>query len=172
LLSNLYTNQIEITPVGAQVQFSAPATPNIIYFLSIGDNPSIEVNPGDLITIPGSTVVTNQNVDLLSGGQLNFTLPTDVYLPSFTITDAATGLPMRIAPGLPITSTGMTNQYITLDGSGNMYLVVYTVADAARTFNLTFATGPISIDVSLQVQLSTNDLNTTPLYTGAELIEV
>src|SRR5208282_2121517 len=59
LLSNLYTSQIQLTPIGAQLQFDAPTIPGIVYFLSLAGNPAIEVNPEDLVDIPGTTVVND-----------------------------------------------------------------------------------------------------------------
>lgn len=172
LLSNVYTSQIEITPIGAQLLFQAPTVPGIIYFLSLAGNPAIEVSPGELIDIPGTVVVTNQNYGLVDTNKLNFTLPADAYLPSLMITNAASGDVVRIAPGLDPSTTGLTNQYFTLDGSGIMYLIDYVSEDAGSTYYVSYVTGPATIIASLQVQLSTSDLNTTPLYTGAELIEV
>jgi hypothetical protein len=175
LRSDLYTNQIQMIPVGSQLKFEAPTIPGLVYFLSLGGNPAIEVNPGDLIAIPGTTVTTNQNVNLdHSTGKLNFTLPNNTYLQSLTIVDHGSGLTMRIAPDLDPTTTGLTNQYITINKStGDMYLVVFGgVPDELRTFDLSFVQGPATVTTALQVELITNDLNNTPLFTGADLIEV
>lgn len=262
LLSNLYTSQIEITPIGAQLQFDAPVIPGIVYFLSLAGNPAIEVNPGDLVDIPGTTVIPPTNHGLVSTNKLNLILPSDTYLASLLITNAANGEVVRIAPGLSPSTTDLTNQYFTLDGSGNMYLVDYVSAifplaggtaeviagtpniatitfpqvagvissgdsitissatsstldgdaivntatllsdvwtitfntgvsafgvtpqlvgtltdntlptDAGNTYDVSYVTGLSTITAALQVQLSTSDLNTTPLFTGAELIEV
>ena len=59
-----------------------------------------------------------------------------------------------------------------IDGT-SMYLVIYNQAvDQTRTFNISFDEGPSTMTTALQVELSTDDLNDTPVYNGAFLIEV
>lgn len=238
LLSDVYTNQIEITPRSAQVQFITDTVPGLTYFLSLEGLPAIEVFPGTIVPLPGTSTITETNKALIpptgspwasatpyaldasildsngnletatailgtgtSGGsaptwsitgrsvidnpgadqitwtetawaELNYTLPADIYLSTLVVTDHATGLEIRTAPGLPKTSIGLTNQYFAVDGN-HLYLVIYNHAvDQSRTFDVSFIAGPATITASLQTELETSDLNTTPIYSGAELLEV
>jgi hypothetical protein len=174
LRSDLYTNQLQISPQGASLQFITDNVPGLTFFLALGPNPALEVSPGDIVAIPGVTTITNQNSTINGSGLLNHTLPTNVYLPSLTIVDAASQISMNIAPNLSHTTTGITNQYITVDPStGNMYLIVYnSMNDSGRTFNVSYSYGPSTVPVSLQVEMTTSNLNNTPIYQGAELINV
>jgi hypothetical protein len=175
LQADVYTNQLMMTPRTASVQFVTETVPGITYFLSLGGNPAIEVFPGTVVPVPGAAVVAHTGVTLSVAGKLSVTLPSNVYLPSVVIIDTTNPVSpfdMRTAPGLPNTATPAHNQYITIDGSGNMYLVVYTIADAARTFSVSYVSGPTSITAQLHVQLTTSDLNTTPVFSGAQLVEV
>lgn len=239
LRSDVYTNQIEVEPRSANVEFVAPLVTGLLYFLSLASNPAVEVFPGDIVPVPGaSTVSLNksliaptgsawiaghvynladqiidsngnlQTVTAVSGAhtsqtpthpiwsitggttidnpgpdqitwtetawaQLDHTLPSNVYLSTLTIADHATGEDLRLAPGLNKTTIGLTNQYFAIDqATGNIFLLIYNHAiDQSRTFDINYQAGPASITASLQVELLTNDLNTTPIYSGSELIE-
>lgn len=128
-------------------------------------------------SIVGGNTIDNLGPDQITWKEqayslLTYTLPSDVYLPSLVITDAATGIALRTAPGLAYTSIRLTNQYVAIDGT-SMYLVIYNQAvDQTRTFNISFDEGPSTMTTALQVELSTDDLNDTPVYNGAFLIEV
>jgi len=184
LQSDVYTNQIQMTPRTAFVEFETETVPGITYFLSLGGNPALEVFPGAIVPVPGATVVNSTSVPLDSvTGQLQlpspavtYQLPANAYSSSLVITDVtnpATPFEMRIAPGLSAAATPPSNQYFTLDTSGNMYLVTYVALhDSARIFDVSYTTGPSQLGAQLHVQLTTSDLNTTPVYSGAQLVEV
>lgn len=174
LLSNFYTNPISVIPQEAQWQFIANDDPRLTYFVTMDNNPAIEVKSGDIISVPNTAVITNENVNLNSStGQLNFTLPSNIYLNSLQIIDSATSKPMRLAPGLDRHTTNITNQYVVINSDGTMYLIVYNPStDASSTFNLSYVTGNPQVNVKLQVQLSTTDLNVTPVFSGAQLNRV
>src|SRR5665213_142099 len=126
-------------------------------------------------SIVGGVTIDNSGADQIEWTEtawslLNYTLPSDVYLSTLVITDHVTGSVIRTAPGLPKTSIGMTNQYIVINSDGTMDLVLYTHAvDQTRTFDISYVAGPSTITASLQVELVTSDLNTTPVYNGASL---
>lgn len=173
LRSDVYTNQIVFTPRSASVQFSTLSVPGLHYFLSLAGNPFIEVFPGTLVPIPGVTTHTTTVGLTDPTGKINLILPGNVYLSTLSIKDHATQLEVRTAPGLSNAASPPTNKYITVDGSGNMYLVLYNhAADQFRTFDISYLTGPSTVTASMQVELVTDDLNTTPVYAGAKLIEV
>ena len=184
LQSDVYTNQIQLTPQSAFLEFDTDTVSGVTYFLSLGGNPALEVFPGAIVPVPGATVVTSTSVPLDSGtGQLQlpspavtYQLPSDAYPSSLVITDVtnpAAPVEMRIAPGLSAVATPPSNQYFTLDGSGNMYLVTYhSGPDASRVFDVSYTTGPAQLTAQLHVQLTTSDLNTTPVYSGATLVEI
>jgi hypothetical protein len=175
LQADVYTNQIQMTPRTANVQFMTDTVSGVTYFLSLGGNPAQEVFPGTIVPVPGAAAVTNTGVTLNGSGLLSVTLPADVYLPSVVIIDTTTPaspFEMRTAPGLSHLATPAHNQYVTIDGSGNMYLVVYGGPDAGRTFTVSYVHGPAELTAQLHVQLTTSDLNTTPVFAGAQLVEV
>lgn len=320
LRSDVYTNQIVIAPRSASLKFSTLSTPGLLYFLSLAGNPALEITPGQIIPIPGTSTFTNVNAGLLApagsawiashayivgntvldsngnlqtvtaiagsgtsdtvapstvdpltavanasagntsytgtfsptlpagsvviagftttanngtftivscsatilvvnnpsgvaqthagtatfnpwsikggttidhpGGnqitwtetawaRLNYILPANVYLSTVHIIDHVTKTEIRLAPGLSKTSTGVINQYFAVVSDplsvdfGKIYLLIYNNAvDQTRTFDISYVAGPATVSVSLQVELTTSDLNTTPIYSGSELIEV
>jgi hypothetical protein len=176
LQADVYTNQVIMTPRTANLQFVTDTVPDITYFLSLGGNPAIEVFPDTIVAVPGAAIVNATTSPLSGSGLLSVTLPADVYLPSVVITDTtSTPFEMRLAPGLDpasIYSVPAHNQYITIDGSGVMYLITYSGGDDGRVFTISYVHGPSTITAQLHVQLTTPDLNTTPVYAGATLVEI
>lgn len=132
-------------------------------------HPVWSINGGQSVDNPGVDQIIWQET---AWAQLNHTLPGDVYLSTLVITDHGTGESLRLAPGLDKTTIGVTNQYFAVKSDGTIYLLIYNAAvDQTRTFDISYVAGPTEIIASLQVELTTNDLNTTPIYSGAELIE-
>lgn len=120
------------------------------------------------ITIDNASVHWKETASSL----LIYTLPGDAYLSTLTITDHVSGVEVRLAPGLTPLAIGLTNQYFTIDSSGNIFLILYNHAvDQTRTFDVSFTQGPDIITAMLQVELTTSDLNTTPIYNGAALLD-
>lgn len=239
LRSDAYTNQIVFTPRSANVRFSTPSIPGLLYFLSLAGNPPIEVFPDSIVSIPGTATHIQTSVSLIAptgsvwvantayilgnqiidsngnlqivtavsgsgtsgavhpvwsiiggttidnpGGNqltwtetawslLNFTLPVNTYLSTLSIVDHITQVEIRIAPGLSKLTTGIVNQYVVVNNDHTMDLIIYNHAvDQTRTFDISYITGPATVTASLQVELVTTDLNTSPIYSGATLVEV
>ena len=182
LQSDVYTNQIQMIPRSAFLKFETETVSGVTYFLSLGGNPALEVFPGAVVSVPGATVITSTSIGLNAGtGQLLTSLPDNTYLSSLVITDVTnpvTPFEVRIAPGLSPAATPNTNQYFTVNQATptspyELYLVTYNAGpDSTRVFDVSYTTGPATLTAQLHVQLTTSDLNTTPVYSGAQLVEV
>jgi len=135
------------------------------------------------LTHPAWSTTGGTTIDNPGGNQLtwtetgwalvNFTLPANTYLSTLRIVDHASQVEMRIAPGLSKLTIGTVNQYIVVNNDNTMDLIIYNHAvDQSRTFDISYITGPSTVTASLQIELVTDDLNTSPVYSGATLIEV
>lgn len=177
LVSDLVVGPVSFNPVGSQLILNAPSDNSLLYFLSFNGAPWQEFNDGDTVTIPGTAAVSTPGVAV--NGQLVFSqvLPATTYLDSVSVVDATTGKSVRVAPGLAtagIPAGRLTHDYIAVQpGAAPIYVPASTTQNPqAKTFNLSYVTGPASVSVRLKVQLSTSDRTVTPTFTGASLQEI
>jgi hypothetical protein len=175
LLSEVFSKPILITPVSNQLRFKADADDGISFFLSIADQPFVEVANGDVIDIPGAQRQVLEDVQMDDAGKLQQSLPGLVYPSSLRVVDYASGAELPIAPGLSPSAAGLsliTGKYISVLDN-DMYLLRYDSAvDIGRSFTVTYAYGPSSISIRLRAQLTTLDRAATPVLRGAVLEEV
>lgn len=128
--------------------------------------------------INGATTIDNPGANQVVWQHQNFTalvtaaLPSDIYINTLSIQDHATHVDVRIAPGLPVETVGLTNQYITVVANVLSITPFNQATDGGRTFDISYVHGPASTTVTLQVELTTGDLNDTPIYDGAQLNEI
>ena len=172
LESELVTRAVALTPRSALLRFVADDDPNLIYFLSWDGNAFFQASNGDLITVPGSSTVNHTGVTINAYGQLGEDLPANVYPATLSIEDAGSGEAYRIAPGLDIPPYAARNGYMMVPEfpqPGPIVLAPYSEPDIPPAFNLSYQTGPASLNAFLRVQLTTDDPTLTPVFHGARL---
>lgn len=175
LRSELTSRLVSIRPRSSQLRFAADADRRINYFLSFDETSFSEIAPGALIDVPGAAVHYYSDVTVTSTGLLGHTLSPGLYPSTLRITNAVNGEPYRIAYGLPQGSAALlSNRYICVQSTGVNWDALHlrpftTPADDARTFNISYMTGPASLNGMLRVRLSTEDRSVTPVLRGAFL---
>ena len=175
LTSELVTRRVTVTPRGATLRFVADTDPGLSYFLSWDGAAFFQVNSGDLVPVPGGTTVDRSGVTLDIYGTLSEQLPANVYLSTLAITDAVTGEPYRIAPGLLVPPFAGAHGYMAISeppAAGPIVLMPYEEPETPPTFRVQYQTGASSLNAYLRVQLTTADPSLTPVLHGAMLQNV
>jgi len=185
LRSEFVTKPIMFAPKSQYVVLDAPVIPGVQYFLSLSipgtTAPLVEITPGKYIQVPGTMAFNEPGVAIDDTGLFAHTLPGDAYLTTLSVVDGGTGLPMKLAPGLShidINVSKLTNEYVGIESrsvDSSLYLVKHNFngsVDPGRTFDISYVSGPPEVVVQLQVQLSTTDNSTSPIFQGASLDEV
>jgi hypothetical protein len=180
LASDWYSQPITFNPSSANVMFLAPTVTGLVYYLSFDGEVWQEVNPGQIIPIPGATAVdTTVSLPLTFGGEPNTSGQLDINIPNntypSTIEVSYQGKQLPVVPGLPLDSRSTTNSYISmLSGYNgyNLYLLPCTSYSFGELFNVSYIYGPASISAYLRVRLTTTDKAVTPAFTGASLESV
>lgn len=171
--SDFYSKTINMASESDKLKFVCDSDPGLTYFLSFNSTSPISVSNGSIINVPSTERIILTHVSMDTVGKLGFTLPSDVYLSTVEVRYTSSGTAIMLAPDLSHLTTGLSNKYITIDSSGNMYFIVYNhLADAGKEFNITCSRGPSSFTVQLQVILTTDNINETPVFRGARLEEV
>lgn len=176
LASELASRPILITPRSTAFRFIADADPGVFFYLAINGGAFTQVVSGQATQVPGAaqTLATGVAISQATPGLLSNTLPANVYLETLSVTDGTTQAPYTVIPGLAPAAAGVSglmNKYIGVSGAA-LHLLPASAADNAKTFNISYTTGPASLSIQLRVLISTEDRSTTPVFRGATFQEI
>jgi hypothetical protein len=178
LLSEFVSQPINFIPNSVNCQLNAIQTDGLLYFLSLGSGNFIEVSLATSIPIPAVSETNLTAVGLNSNGLLNSTISSLAYLSTIEIIDVSTGTPIPLLYGLLPTNSSLATlnkSYISLvqaspSSAYSLYYIPYISEDSSKTFNISYVSGPASVSAQLKIQISTNDKNSSPIFTGATLL--
>jgi len=186
LYSEYVSKPVMIQPVTPQVRFRA-ANSDLNYYLAVGDQPLQKVVPGDVISLPGVTAVSQDTQINTSwmlcpvGTASALVMPATVYPSTLKVTDKIPNNGMKVAYGLNPNQlqNSLFNEYVGAIQNGldwNLIRVPIVSgaypSESGRTFTVQYVQGPSQIPAILLVQLSTRNRALTPVFTGAYLENV
>jgi hypothetical protein len=184
LYSELVTRPVVFAPATRTVRFKTNES-GLEYFLQFGDGPVSQVEPDQLVDLPGVARVS-VDASINVGWQLVqdrsvVQLPADVYPASLSILDVAENRPVSVAYGLDPALAGATlaNKYVAVrpyEDGGSLHVVpvndnLYT-DESGRIYRVVYEHGPAAMTARLRVQLATRERAATPVFRGAWLENV
>ena len=183
--SEIVLKPITFNPVTSQVRFRTNDT-GLDWFIQFGTGPIVQVNPGDILDVPGTEAVQlnaqiNPSWQLCTGpltSQTPIVLPADVYPSSIDIVDTSTNLAVRVAYGLDPSQAGsnLSNTYVGVQpyvNGGGLYVVPVIPGtysnESGIVFQVNYTHGVNSLTAQLFVHLSGRNMSVTPVFRGAWL---
>ena len=180
------TKPVSFYPSSASVKFMSSGSSNLNYLSFSNSTNLYEVKSGDTIRVPETTKFLN-TAELINGG--NYFNPivlysnNIIYPKTLNIIDNTTGKKIPLLFGLSpadINLSSLANPYISVimySISGvNTYSLLYInnsyTGTPAKTFSISYDSGPQKLNVVLKTILSTTNNTLTPIFSGAVLNEV
>lgn len=175
-LSTSPNRPILITPSSATFLFVADADPGVLFYLAIDGAPFVQVASGDVVKLANAaeTVLPGVGSSAGSPGVLTALLPANCYPNSVSVIDNATRIKVPLLQNLDpysASASSLFQQYVAVWQS-TLNLVPRSAADAARTFTISYTSGPQSISVQVRVLFTTSDRSLTPAFRGATFQEI